>query len=150
VIRASCGTAARQPRQSDSRQSRDCRKAAEVPGAAPFVSAEIASTGPNQITIVLGPRWKRFDIAPLILARIEAARMIGMRALIGPRRFGDSLVPRGFGEDFYEPYPCGTAFVAAADTANATDAVIVARGLGRAQVIELAKSFSERDCAAGE
>lgn len=122
---------------------------AEVLGAAHFVS-EAASTGRNQITITLGPRWKRVDIDPRILARIETARAMGMRALIGPRRFGDSLVVRGFGEGFYEPYPSGAAFVAAADTANALDAAIVARGLGRAQVIELAKSFSERDGAAGE
>ena len=126
------------------------RKAkAEVLGAARFVS-ETTSTGPNQITIALGPRWKHVDIDPRILARIEAARGMGMRALIGPRRFGDTLVVRGFGEGFYEPYPSGAAFVVAADTTNALDAAIVARGLGRAQVIELAKSFSERDGAVGE
>ena len=122
---------------------------AGVLGAARFVS-ETASTGRNQITITLGPCWKRVDIDPRILARIETARAMGMRSLIGPRRFGDSLVVRGFGEGFYEPYPSGAAFVVAADTANALDAAIVARGLGRAQVIELAKSFSERDGAAGE
>ncbi len=126
------------------------RKAkAEVLGAARFVS-ETASTGPNQITITLGPRWKRVHINPRIRARIDTAYAMGMRALIGPRRFGDSVVVRGFGEGFYEPYPSGTAFVASADAANALDAAIVARGLGRAQVIELAKSFSERDGAAGE
>jgi hypothetical protein len=75
---------------------------------------------------------------------------MGMRALIGPRRFGDSLVARGFGESFFEPYPPGAALVAAAGTANTLDAAIVARGLGRAQVIELAKLFSERDGADGE
>ena len=126
------------------------RKAkAEVLGAARFVS-ETTSTGPYRITIALGPRWKRVDIDPRVLARIEAARRMGMRALIGPRRFGDTLVVRGFGEGFHEPYPSGAAFVVAADTTNALDAAIVARGLGRAQVIELAKSFSERDGAAGE
>lgn len=126
------------------------RKAkAEVLGAARFVS-ETASTRPNQITITLGPRWKHFDIDHRILTRIETARAIGMRGLIGPRRFGDSLVVHGFGEDFYEPYPSGAAFVAAANTANALDAAIVARGLGRAQVIELAKFFSGRDGADGE
>jgi hypothetical protein len=126
------------------------RKAkAEVLGAARFVS-ETASTGPNQITITLGPHWKRVDIDPRILARIEAARAMGMHALIGPRRFGDSLVVRGFSEGFYEPYPPGAALVAAANITNAVDAAIVARGLGRAQAIELAKSFSERDGAAGE
>jgi hypothetical protein len=59
-------------------------------------------------------------------------------------------VVRGFGEDFYEPLPSGVAFVAAVDTANALDAAIVARGFGRAHVIELAKFFSERDGADGE
>jgi hypothetical protein len=122
---------------------------AEVLGAARFVS-ETASTGPNQITIALGPRWKRVDIDHRILTRIKTARAIGMRGLIGPRRFGDGLVVRGFGEDSYESYPSGAAFVASADTANALDAAIVARGLGRAQVIELAKFFSERDGADGE
>lgn len=122
---------------------------AEVLGAARFVS-ETTSTGPNQITISLGPRWKRVDIGPQIRARIETARAMGMRALIGPRRFGDSLAVRGFGEGFYEPYPSGAAFVTAANTANTVDATIVARGLGRAQVIELAKSFSKRDSATGE
>lgn len=126
------------------------RKAkADVLGAARFVS-ETASTGPNQITITLGPHWKRVDIDHRILARVATARAIGMRALIGPRRFGDSRVARGFGESFYEPYPSGAAFVAAADTANALDAAIVARGFGRAHVIELAKFFSERDGADGE
>lgn len=126
------------------------RKAkAEVLGAARFVS-ETTSTGPNNITISLGPRWKRVDIDPQILARVQTARDIGMRALIGPRRFGDSFVAQGFGEGFYEPYPSGAAFIAAAGTTNALDAAIMARGLGRAQAIELAKSFSERDGAGGE
>jgi hypothetical protein len=118
------------------------RKAkAEVLGHARFVS-ETTSTEPSRIMITLGPRWKRVDIDPRILARIETARAMEMRALIGPRRFGDSLVVRGFGE--------GPAFVAMANITNALDAAIVARGLGRAQVIELAKSFSERAGAAGE
>lgn len=125
------------------------RAKAEVLGAARFVS-ETASTGPNEIMITLGPRWKRVVIDPRILARVETALAMGMRALIGPRRFGDSLVVRGFGEGFYQPYPSGAAFVAAADTTNAFDAAILARGLGRARVIELAKSFSERGDAAGE
>jgi hypothetical protein len=104
------------------------RKAkAEVLGGARFVS-ETTSTGPNQIKITLGPRWKRIDIDHRILARIVIARAMGMHALIGPRRFGDSLVAREFGEGFYEPYPSGAAFVAAADTTNAVDAAIVARG----------------------
>ncbi|HXO67446.1 MAG TPA: hypothetical protein VN838_00665 [Bradyrhizobium sp.] len=126
------------------------RKAkAEILGAARFMS-EAASTGPNQITITLGPRWKRVDIDHRIQTRIETALAMGMRGLIGPRRFGDSPVVRGFGEGFYEPYPSGAAFVAAVDKANALDAAIVARGLGRAQVIELGKFFSERDGADGE
>jgi hypothetical protein len=118
-------------------------------GAARFVS-ETTSTGPNKITISLGPRWKRVDIDPRILSRVDAARAIGMRALIGPRRFGDSLVARGFDEGFYEPHPSGTAFIAATEATSALDAAIVARGLGRAQAIERAKSFSERDGAGGE
>jgi hypothetical protein len=126
------------------------RKAkAGVLGAARFVS-ETTSAGPNEITISLGPRWKLVDIDPRILARVETARAMGMRALIGPRRFGDSLVAQGFGEGFYEPYPSGAAFFAATETTIALDAAIVARGLGRTQVIELAKSFSERDGAGGE
>jgi hypothetical protein len=126
------------------------RKAkAEVLGAARFVS-ESTSTGPNQVTITLGPRWKRVDVDPRIVARIETALAMEMRALIGPRRFGDSLVVRGFGEDFYEPHPAGAAFGTAANITNTLDAAIIARGLGRAQVIELAKSFSERDGAVGE
>jgi hypothetical protein len=122
---------------------------AEVLGAARFVS-ETTASGPSGITITIGPRWKRTNINPRILARIAMARALGMRALIGPRRFGDSLVVQGFGEDFYEPYPLGAAFVAAADAANGLDLAIVRRGLGRAQVIELAKGLSERSGVAGE
>lgn len=126
------------------------RKAkAEVLGAARIVS-ETSSTGPNQITIKVGPRWKPIILNPQILARLETALALGMRALIGPRRFGDTLVVRGFGEEFYEPYPCGEAFGAAVNATNAFDATVVARGLGRACVIQLSKSFSERDGAAGE
>ena len=126
------------------------RKAkAKILGAARF-AAETTSTGPHEITITLGPRWKRVDIDSRILARIKNARAMEMRALIGPRRCGDSLVVRGFGEAFYEPYPPGAAFVATANTINTLDATIVARGLGRARVIELAKFFSERDGAPGE
>lgn len=73
-----------------------------------------------------------------------------MRALIGPRRFGDSLVMRGFGEDLYEPYPSSASFETVANIVNDLDAAIVARGLGRARVIELAKLFSERDGVNGE
>ena len=124
---------------------------AEVLGAARLVH-KTTSTGPNPITITItfGPHWKRFVIDPRILDRIETAHAMGMRALIGPRRFGDSPVVQGFGDDFHEPRPSGAAFEAAAHTANALDAAILARGLGRAQAIELAKSFSERDGAAGE
>jgi hypothetical protein len=126
------------------------RKAkAEVLGATRFVS-ETKSTGPNRITITVGARWKSVSIDPRILARVATAHAMGMRALIGPRRFGDSLVARGFGESFFEAYPSGAAFEAATGATNAFDAAIVARGLGRARVIELAKSFSERDGAAGE
>ena len=121
----------------------------EVLGAARFAS-ETSSTGPNQITITMGTRWKRVDLNQQVRARIEAALAMGIRALIGPRRFGDSLVVRGFGEGFYEPHPAGAAFLAAVAATNALDAAIVARGLGRVQVVELAKSFSERDGAAGE
>lgn len=126
------------------------RKAkAEIIGAARFVS-ETTSTRSDQITISLGPRWKHVVIDPRIRARVETALAMGMRALIGPRRFGDSLVVRGFGEGFYEPYPSGPARVVAADTTNACDAAIVARGFGRALVIEFAKFLSGRANAAGE
>jgi len=53
------------------------RKAkAEVLGAARVVS-KVATTEPNQITITLGPSWKRFDIDDRILARVESARAMG-------------------------------------------------------------------------
>jgi hypothetical protein len=93
---------------------------------------ETTSTGPNEITISLAPRWKRLDIDPRILARVETACAMGMRALIGPRRVGDSLVAQGFGEGFYERYPPGAAFIAAAETTCALDAAIVARDLAAA------------------
>jgi hypothetical protein len=61
------------------------RKAkAGVLGAARFVS-ETTSTGPNEVTISLGPCWKPVDIDPRIRACVETARAMGMRALIGPR-----------------------------------------------------------------
>ena len=122
---------------------------AAVLGATRFVS-ETISTAPNQVTIKFGPCWKRIDIDPRIRTRIEAALSIGIRALIGPRRFGDSPVVQGYGNDFYEAYPSGSAFETAVDATNTVDMAIVARGLGRARVIELAKSFSERDGATGE
>ena len=122
---------------------------ADVLGRARLVS-ETGATGPRAITIAIGPRWENVQIDARILRRLEGARALGIRGLIGPRRFGDSLVVRGFGEDFYEPYPPGEAFAAAADAANGLDAAIVQRGLGRAQVITLAKSFSARSGADGE
>lgn len=118
-------------------------------GATRIVS-ETTSTGPNQITISIGPRWRCPAINPQFLDRIAAARRMGMRALIGPRRFGDSLVVQGFGGDFYEPDPSAAALVKGADITNTLDAQIVARGLGRALVLDLGKAWSERDGAAGE
>ncbi len=108
------------------------------------------ATASNQISISIGPKWKRTVITNQFRDRIQAALKLGMRALVGPRRFGDSLVASGFGDDFYEPYPAGHEFDAAASRANEVDAAIVARGLGRAHVIRLARIFSARDGAENE
>jgi hypothetical protein len=64
--------------------------------------------------------------------------------LLEPRSRPHLLAPARDLGIFLKPYPSGVAFVAAADRANALDAAIVARGLGRAQVIELAKFFSQK------
>ena len=126
------------------------RKAkAEFLGAA-GIASETTSSRPDHIRIAVGPRWPRIEISSQLRARLEAALAMGMRALIGPRRFGDSIVPQGFGEGFHQHYPPGEAFVAMADATNAADIAILKRGLGRAPVIELAKSLSERDGATGE
>ena len=120
-----------------------------VLGASRF-EIKTASTSPSNIAISIGPSWKRTDMHPRFRACISAARRMGMRALCGPRRFGDTLVVRGFGEDFYEPLPLGTAFLEAVDRTNRVDSDIVSRGLGRFRVIEFAKFLSHRDGASGE
>jgi hypothetical protein len=121
----------------------------ETIGAARIIS-QATSTGANQITVSIGPRWQRPIIHEQFLARICSAQKLGMRALIGPRRFGDSVIAKGFGDDFYEPYPSGAAFEAAANRANEVDAAIVARGLGRSHIIALGRCFSKRAGTDGE
>src|SRR3569832_2162376 len=50
------------------------------------------STGPRTITLEVGARWTQTKpINTIFLTRIQVALSLGMRALVGPRRRGDSL-----------------------------------------------------------
>lgn len=121
----------------------------DVVGGARMESQTYA-TGPSAITISIGPRWPRTPVDQRFLDRIQAALDLGMRALIGPRRIGDSLAVRGFGDNFYEPYGSARELIAHGDKANEVDAELARSGLGRARVVGLGLEFSARDDATGE
>ena len=121
----------------------------DVVGGARIVS-ETRATGPRSMTISIGPRWQRTPISDIFLARLQAARALGMRAMIGPRRIGDSLPVKGFGDDFYESYAEPAELIARGEKANEVDAALASRGLGRARAVKLGLEYSERCGKTGE
>lgn len=109
-----------------------------------------SATASNEITITIGASWTRPEINHQMLERIDAARKMGMRALIGPRLIGFGPGDLGFGEDFYAQHPADEAFISAVETTSSLDAAILRCGLGRARAINLAQRFSERAGVEGE
>jgi len=114
------------------------------------IKRETRSTGPNAITISIGARWDRTPISPRFLELLQGALALGMRAMMGPRRFLDSLAVRGFGDDFYEPYSNPAELVARGEKANEVDKALARRGLGRARAVQLGLEYSQRDGMGGE
>ncbi len=61
-------------------------RAVDVVGGA-RIESKTRSTGPNAITISIGARWDRTPISPQFLELLQGALALGMRAMLGPRRF---------------------------------------------------------------
>jgi hypothetical protein len=114
------------------------------------IESESHPTGKYAVTISVGSRWDRTPINQKFLERLQGALALGMRAMIGPRRFGDSLAVLGFGDDFYEPYANAAELVARGGKANEVDAALARRGLGRARAVQLGLEYSQRDGKDGE
>jgi hypothetical protein len=115
----------------------------DVVGGARIVS-DSQATGPRSVTISIGRRWRRTPTHHRFLERIEMARTLGMRAMIGPRRMGDSLSIEGFGADLYEPYTDIAELVARGDRANEVDQALGCRGVGRARAVKLGLEYNAR------
>lgn len=114
------------------------------------IESESRESGPNSITISVGRRWPSKPIPQQFLNKLHVVRSLGMRAMIGPRRLGDSLVARGFDEGFYEPTMTHEDLIARGAKANEVDLAIAHRNVGRARAVTLGLEFSERDGHAGE
>jgi hypothetical protein len=115
------------------------------------IESRADSTGPYTLTLTIGARWNRTKpINAIFLARIQAALSLGMRALVGPRRLGDTLSVQGFGDSFYVPNGTPEEFVACATKTNALDQELWRRGIGRGRAVNLGLAWSEREGTAGE
>jgi hypothetical protein len=114
------------------------------------IVSETHSTGPRSISISVGPKWQRPPIHPKFLALLRQALELGMRAMIGPRRFGDGLVVSGFGDDFYVHQSTAAELIACGEKAKEVDRALMARGFARARAQRLGLQFSKRDGQAGE
>lgn len=112
------------------------------------IVSETHSTGPRSISV--GPKWHRPPIHPKFLALLRQALELGMRAMIGPRRFGDGLVVRGFGDEFYVHHSTAAELIACGEKAREVDRALMARGFAHARAQRLGLQFSKRDGHAGE
>jgi hypothetical protein len=114
------------------------------------IASNAQSTGPRTITISIGPQWCRPLIDGQFLRRIDAALALGMRALVGPRRIGDSLVIEGFGEDFYESSGSPEEVLVRGNKTNGVDSALHRRGVGRARAVKLGLKYSRDNGEEGE
>ena len=114
------------------------------------IESETWSKGPRAVTISIAARWDRTPIHPQFMELLQGALALGLRAVMGPRRFLDSLAVQGFGDDFYEPYSNPAELVARGEKANEVDAALAGRGLGRARAVQLGLKYSQRDATDGE
>jgi hypothetical protein len=114
------------------------------------IESKTHATGAYTVMISIGPRWRRTPINQLFLERLQGALDLGMRAIMGPRRFADSLAVQGFGDDFYDSYSNPTELVARGEKANEVDAALARRGLGHARAVRLGLEYSEREGDGGE
>ena len=107
------------------------------------------STGPNSITLSFAVQQDRAPLHAEFERRISAARNLGLRALRGPPRIGWISIRDDDGT-FYTEAVTDDASVTRMEKTIAVATAIQARGLGQAQIAELALSFSERAGKAGE
>ena len=96
------------------------------------------------MAVSIGATRERKPIDPRFLQMLEAALDLGLRALLGPRRFLESLDVSGFGDHFYESYSDAVELVARGEKANKVDAALETRGLGRARAVELGGQWNEQ------
>jgi hypothetical protein len=100
------------------------------------------SPAPNSITISLSFRQDRKPLHPKFLTRIDAARKIGMRALMVPRSLGSGCCARDDDGTLFEPVEDLEQFVSRATFLRNE---IGAREVGHAVAINLGLRFSARD-----
>jgi hypothetical protein len=109
------------------------------------VESKAHATAAYAVTISIGPRWHRTPINQRFVEQLQGALELGMRAIMGPRRFADSLAVQDFDDDFYDSHSNPTELVARGEKANEVDAALARRGLGHARVVQLGLEYSERD-----
>jgi hypothetical protein len=123
-------------------------KKVEMVGRGQMLSQSRA-TGPQKIEISIGPQWTRPELHPKSAERIQGAFAIGIKMLIGPRRFLD-LLPGPEFRDHYEEYPSPDEFLVCSAKTNEVDRELGCRGLGRARAIALGLKLSKQAGANGE
>jgi hypothetical protein len=100
------------------------------------------SPAPNVITTSLSFRQDRKPLPRKFVERIQAARKLGMRALMVPRLLGDGVCAKDDDGTLFEPLGDPEQFVSKATSLRKE---IGGRGVGHAAAIDLGLQFSARD-----
>jgi len=105
------------------------------------LQSQSTSTGPNSITLSISLVQDRNPLPPKFVKRIQAARDLGMRALMVPRS-ADGVCAKDDDGTLFEPPGDLGQFVAKATHLRSE---IGARDIGRAVAVKLGLQLSARD-----
>ena len=102
------------------------------------------STGPNAISLSIGVRQDQRPIHPEHARCIVAARALGMKALRGPVRLGDSFTAKDEDGSLYERDDSVERMIARGEKENEVELAIAKRAVGRTIAVTLGLKFSQR------
>ncbi len=113
---------------------------------------ESQSSSPDKrtINITIALKQDRKPRSDEMSKRVEAALVIGMRAIRGPARLGVSFHVKDDDGTFYAPDKSVHELVERREKANEVSSAIEARHVGRWIAVSLGLEFSKRDGASGE